>query len=378
MANARLRDHVEGTLCTQYQRARRRSRLDVLDELRKIVMTQPAQDGWWVTTKPQLRSRLYDADHQTEGRERTIRRALIDWETVGVIEAHEYTRGAGKSAGIRFRFLPAILPTHARGRSSVGSRCDLRRRRETPQEVAARRVRPWCRRTGQKGVDRYEDGPEPVPAGAPGQQPPLFSPGKFDAPGGLPGVGPLKGPNSPEDRSRMDARTRDANSDSESSAALGEGPANRCCSPGSRVELDRLRSLNDSETEEGRKAGTLSSDPVAVLLSLWERRCPGLPPKLSKEAAQQLRRSAAQLDRLNGSGQGAAATGWEFDDVVRGALQGVGPLHTAGYLVLGVKLKARAAVAGDRRRRGVRRNGRGRSGPQTGTWKSRTGEDECL
>lgn len=163
------------------------------------------------------------------------------------------------------------------------------------------------------------------------------------------------------------------------------------CPPTARASLVELWSRNGSGRggaaglsgpsvgHEALRAVVPDGTPVeAALLFWWSCRCPGRPPLLSRDAAARLRRHAGQLDRLNGPGAGLTELALAMAHIFAGVDHGAGAdVHTAAYAIRPVKLAARDAVRRDRAQRGVRANGRGRSGPQIGTWRSRRGESEC-
>jgi hypothetical protein len=109
-------------------------------------------------------------------------------------------------------------------------------------------------------------------------------------------------------------------------------------------------------------------DIVAVALALWELSCPGQEPRLSVAMAEQLRRSAGQLDRINGPGDGLAAVAGVFEHIGGGVERYSGEvIETLAYVVGVVKAQARAARRHDRHRRGLR------DSPAPRPWRPREG-----
>lgn len=233
----------------------------------------------------QLGAQLYDdvtkGDIDSMMKKRnSLRRWARELERLGVLHVRFHKNRRGQFDGIHWRLLESdgALPSDAASaRSSAGlsdAGCGWRKRRETPEERAQRRLRPWCRRSGRKGVGRFERG-----AGS------LFSQKRF---------GPSL-PSSLRSEGKGDLRAR--GTASRLTRSSGRDPADVAAA------LDALRTAaaGGGGLDALRSAAIAGADPVDVVLVGWELVFGPEPAKLSEKRSHQFVAAAAQLDRLRQS-----------------------------------------------------------------------------
>jgi hypothetical protein len=326
------------------------SRVTAYGDLRKLMATQrPDDQGWYMTTNPQVRSRLYDDSDQTPGRISSVVRFVQALEQLGAIELDVATVGTGKTVGKRFRPLPvpAIISEHAPvAQLDRATACGGRRRRAgIPRD---QRVGPWRRRAGRHGVPRPEDSPS------------FFASRQLRNLGPAPGEGP-KGPYPPGQavgETCVRARTRawaDGHETHDQASPSDQLPA----APGvvaGRTEhatgepdralpsLAAVEALRETaQRGEGGLAALLAAardgaDPVAVAEAWWWELF-DCRPKLSGKRADQLRTAVRQLDRYAryGAGQPGAGIAVLLDlletDAEQVAAGLIPPIHSLGHAV---------------------------------------------
>jgi len=182
-----------------------------------------------------------------------------------------------------------------------------RRRRETASQRRERRVRPYCRRMGQRGVGPIVDGS------------PFFTQRDSDH------LEPF--PPSGERAVGGQAPAHEA-----SAVAGGVDAIWRACPPSHQAALSELR---ETAAGGGGVPALLSSarsfPVVAVALAAWELVLPARPPRFSRAAAEQLQRSACQLDRWWGPGAAADWIAHRIADVDADQAQGEDPQSVRFY-----------------------------------------------
>jgi hypothetical protein len=328
-------------------------------------------DGWLRITYTQAGRMLYDdVESLSAGgsaKINSIRRWLNRLQSAGVIE----WRGI-RGHFLEFRLLEVPAPVAQLDRAAAFWRRALESRRERHE----RRLAPWRRRGGRKGCGRWRRASGPG-AGASSSYPrELANPGDGGAPKGSPPV------QHQQEQTRERARATMPASRPAASAAPAD-PVVSSCPPIARAALDELRGLlteGEGSWPEGRTPGP--GVPLeALALALWEVRCPGREPRLSREVAAGLRRHGEVLDARHGPGAAVQLVDELMADVRDGRWRdryGADDveLTSLAWVARQVKVAARAAVAGQRRRRGTRGKGRGRADTRTGTWRSRTGEQD--
>lgn len=340
----------------------------------------------------QLARSLYDDDAALENaasKRHSIRNWLRRLVDAGLI-AWEPRAINGKWVGIEYRLLavPELHSQAARGYSSVGKApapCEARRRRETRAERRARRIAPWRRRSGQKGVGRVDVG-RPL-------QPPerFFRSGDFHhlepslslrdregkqqdrrerARGALPAwvaaLKPWLGDGVDARRPPMEGQTGSLAAAAPAASAAERGPPRSAmpsvadaiqmaCPPVRRDALRQLRtaSLKSGGLEAVAAAAAAGAPIDVVALAAWSVVLPGLEPRLSIKMRERLERSAAQYDRLAGRGAAAAFILRRLTELDLDARQGLAP-RTLAFYIADLRASSRA----------LRRHCRGRPPPR--------------
>jgi hypothetical protein len=133
---------------------------DTYDVLRKRAAELGTDE--FVISQPQIVYELYDGIDSHDDAEKkwsSVHRWLKRLRAAGLIAWEPVSDETGWNVGIRVRLLAvptSTLPGPAGVAQSVRATSGWRRCRESRQERIERRVRPWDRRSGQKGVGRYE------------------------------------------------------------------------------------------------------------------------------------------------------------------------------------------------------------------------------
>jgi hypothetical protein len=308
-------------------------------------------DGWLKITHTQAARENYDDVHSYDAgghaKHSSIRRRLDRLQSAGLLE----WRGVkGHYLEVRLRAVPDVC-FGSRPRSSAGSASGIwsrwQRRRETRRELHQARVKPWCRRTGQKGHDRLFL--------CPGE---LVLPGDGGAPKGSPPV------HHQQEQTRERARAAQRAPGPAASAVVD--PVSSACPPIARAALGELRGLlteGGGSWPSGARPGP-GTPLEALLLALWEVRCPGREPRLSRDVAAGLRRHGEVLDARHGHGAAVELVEDLMGDVVDGVWRdryGTPDVElcSLAWVARQVKVAARAAVGP-----GARGPGRTRRGPR--------------
>lgn len=294
------------------------------------VSRRPSGHASW----SQLGRQLYDdvSDYESvQAKNSSLRRWARELERLGVLHVRFHKNRRGQFDGIYWRLLESngTLPSEAASaRSSAGSSdapCQWRKRRETPQERSQRRVRPWCRRSGRKGVGRFEKSADP-----------LFSSQRFGT----------SLPSSLRSEGKGDLRAR--GTASRLTRASGRAPTDVAAA------LDALRTAASGAggLERLRSAALAGADPVDVALVGWELVFAPEPAKLSEKRAHQFAAAAAQLDRLRRS---PGSTAVQLLDMLAGTreLASVGAAEWPGSLAYFTTAIRQQARAERRRARGL-------------------------
>jgi hypothetical protein len=375
---------------------------DLYDVLRRRVAQSGADRGeQHIISSHQCVRDLYDAPEggwtmeALQSRAESPRRWMKALARMGLVEYETATDEVGLWVGWRFRLLevPLASPAPAGVAQSVqaSGSCEARRRRESAAQREERRVRPNCRRSGQKGVWRYVDGPVPD---EPPPRVPFFSGPRFAASGAStppgpkgplggskhqrkmyghasrerpPGLGDLSDTIGPQPCPDPVAALRDRRALFDANRGPGTAPSpNRGTSQWAAIAAFVAAGGPVRERGLGRLAELVSAGELRLDLAaaaawwgLW-----GCPPRLSARAQAELYRAAAMLERLGAAGwapEGQDVAAWLLfadmvdyaEDHAAGAAHADAVPGSLGYFVRRLR-----GIARRERRAWRQRNGR--------------------